>query len=764
MKTTTDRRRNERTDPKDRFMKRSEKTRRYWKLIKYGAVAVLSAAAFCVLLSFMVYIGIFGALPNKADLLAIHNEQASLVYSSDSVLIGKYFVRNRTNVGWNDIPDNLVHALVATEDKRFFTHKGYDLRSYFRVLVKSILLGENGGGGSTLTQQLAKNLYGRRNFGMFTLPINKIKEVIIASRLEDVFSKQDLLLLYLNSVPFGENVYGVESASERYFNKPARDLTPDESAVLVALLRANTYYDPRLHPENSLRRRNLVLSLMEQQHYLTREQAELLMKLPLQLDYRNVSLNAPAGYFVYQVKQRALKILDSINQATGNHYDLETGGLKIYTTLNMHLQHLAREAVKRQLKVMQPRLDRALVASGFKNRWMRQQQVKKDTAREMEVFTWNGIQTKTLTPLDSLWYYYKMLNAAVLAANPKNGAVLCWIGGNNYRYLPFDMVLSHRQIASAFKPVLYATALENGYAPCTYLENEEKTYPQYKDWKPQNYDHSSTPDSSVALWYALTNSMNIPTVNLYFKVGHDNLIRSCQALDFPPVPGNDPSIAIGTLDLSLREIVRAYGTFADEGRMHSLFMIRKITDATGNILYQKDSTESQSVFDPESCRTLTAILQQVVNQGTGVALRSRYGIRADLAGKTGTAQDFSNAWFMAYTPDIVLGTWVGASTPDVHFFDGNGTGAALALPIVAHVIRGIEKDPQLSFRYLTPFDMPEDTYSFLRCDPYRQNGIKGFFNRLFQRGNNSDTAHNSKGKKKENRVVTFFKKLFGRKR
>ena len=744
---------------------RNNKKSPFRRILKYSAIAIFMVALFCIVLFSMVYIGVFGKLPNKQKLLAIHNEQASLVYSSDNILIGKYFAKNRTNIGWNDIPENLVHALVATEDKRFFSHKGYDVRSYFRVLVKSILLGENAGGGSTLTQQLAKNLYGRRNYGFMSLPINKLKELIISSRLEDVYSKKELLLLYLNSVPFGENVYGVESAAQRYFNKPAKELTPDESAVLVALLRANTYFDPRLHPEHSLHRRNLVLTLMERQNYLTENEAIRFKRLPLKLNYKNVSLNAPAGYFVYQVKQRASKILDSINSQTGKNYNIETDGLKIYTTLNEHIQKLAREAVKKQLSVMQPRLDYELRVNHFKSQWFKQHHIKNDKKREVDLFTWNGIETKNITKLDSLWYYYKMLNAAVLVANPKNGAVLTWIGGNNFRYLPFDMVLSHRQIASAFKPVLYGTALEEGYSPCTYLNNEEKVYPEYQNWKPENYDHSSTPDSTVALWYALTNSMNIPTVDLYFKVGRENLINTCERLDFPKITGNDPSIAIGSLDLSLKEIVRTYGAIANQGEMNQLYMIQKITDASGHVLYQRqNSAATEKIFDEKTCQTLTAILQQVINQGTGAAIRSRYGITSELAGKTGTAQDYSNSWFMAYTPNIVLGTWVGASTPDVHFYDGNGTGASLALPIIANTIRGIERNPELRNRYLTPFAFPEDTYSFLQCNPYKQTGIKGFFNRLFQKkdkSNNNKKPHPVKKKKKESRVASFFKKLFG---
>ncbi|MBN2614872.1 MAG: transglycosylase domain-containing protein [Bacteroidales bacterium] len=743
----------------------SKKSKPFTKIIRYGFLTLISLTLLGVLFFVTVYIGVFGVLPNKTKLRSISNEQASLVYSSDSVLIGKYFAENRTNVGWNEIPENLVDALVATEDKRFFTHRGYDIRSYFRVLIKSILLQQNSGGGSTLTQQLAKNLYGRKDYGFMSLPVNKLKELIIASRLEDVYSKKELLLLYLNSVPFGENVYGVESAAHRYFNKKARDLTPDESAVLVGLLRANTYYDPRLNPQNSIQRRNVVLTLMEKQQYLSPTVADSLKNLPLDLNYNNIGINAPAGYFVYQVKLQAQKILDSLNTATGSDYDLETDGLKIHTTLNDHLQHLAREAVKKQLSLMQPLLDRQLSATGFQRDWNQQHRKLKNARHAVDLFTWKGVQSRNISTLDSLWHYYRMLNAAVLITSPKTGAVLTWVGGNNYSYLPFDMVQSHRQIASAFKPVLYATALENGYTPCTYLDNTEKTYPEYQNWQPENYSHTSTPDSTVALWYALTHSMNIPTVDLYFKVGREPLLNTCRQLHFPEVKDNAPSIAIGTLDLSLEEIVRAYGAFANQGKMHSLYMIDKITDASGRVLYQQDSTKSEDIFSKETTNTLTAILQQVINQGTGVSIRNRFGIKATLAGKTGTAQNFSNAWFLAYTPDMVLGTWVGARTPDVHFNNGLGAGASLALPIVAHVIRGIESNPDLSNQYLTPFDIPGDTYSFLQCDPYRQKGIKGFFNRLFQGNKKTDSASDTSSlKKKENRVINFFKRLFKRKK
>ena len=734
------------------------------KILMYLGITISSVILLLIFFFLLVYFGSFGKLPDKKELAAISNEEGSLVYSADHILIGEFFAENRTNIHQKDIPDHLKKALIATEDKRFFSHKGYDTRSYFRVFLKSIMLGDkSGGGGSTLTQQLVKNLYGRDDYGIISMPVNKIKEIIIATRIENVYSKDELLLLYLNSVPFGDDVYGVETAAHRYFNKPARELRIEESAVLVGLLKANTYFNPRLNPENSLARRNMVFKQMEKEHYITAQEEARLRKLPISLNYENVTVESPAGYFVQQVKTKTLELLKSIKNAEGNNYNLEKDGLKIYTTLNMHIQDLATKAVKNHLAAMQPLLDNEIERSSVKKQWFKKQKQNSSSPendlkkRKVELFDWNGVKTKNISKSDSLWYYYKMLNAAVLITNPKNGDVLTWIGGNHFNTLPFDMVMSHRQIASAFKPFLYATALENGFAPCTYLENEVNKYPGYEDWEPQNYNQESTPDSTVALWYALAHSMNLPTVDLYFKVGRDNLINTCNRLKFPKFTTDAPSIALGTLDLSLYEIVKAYAAFADKGEMNELSMITKITDANGKILYSRKSTEPDKVFTPETTEMITAILQEAINHGTGTRIRSTYGIRSALAGKTGTAQNFSDAWFIAYTPDLVLGTWVGARTPDIHFFSGNGSGSALALPIVATVISGIENNAELRNKYLTPFLLSEDDYTFLQCDPYKQIGIKGFFNRLFS-GSSKDGAETKD--KNDKGVKSFFKKLF----
>jgi len=706
------------------------------RILKYFLVFLSAILLFGVLFFLLVYSGKFGALPDKAELKAINNEEASLVISSDSVIIGRFFAENRTNISNAEIPDHLKNALIATEDKRFFTHNGYDLLSYFRVFFKSILWGEKtGGGGSTLTQQLVKNLYGRPGYGILTMPVNKLKEIIIAARIEEVYNKDEVLLLYLNSVPFGEDVFGVEAASHRYFNKPARKLKIEESAVLVGLLKANTYFNPRLNPKNSVDRRNMVLSLMEKQKYLTKAALDSLRKLPLRLNYENMNAEAPAGYFVYQVKKKTEKILEDIQRKGGGDYDLKKDGLKIYTTLNMHIQQITIEGVHKHLYGMQKLLDKELQNRNIKKQWYRKQLklYGEDTSVEknIEVFDWKGIVTREMNRRDSLWYYYKMLNASVLITNPKTGAVITWIGGNDFKRLPFDMVMSHRQIASTFKPFLYATALENDFTPSTYLKNIQKVYPEYDNWEPQNFDHKFTKDSTVALWYALAHSMNLPTLDLYFQTGAEKLINTCDRLHFPSPNDDSPSIALGTLDLSLYEVVRAYGAFANKGEMTEPVMINKITDAQGTVLYERKAARTEQVFKPETAEMITAILQKAINQGTGTRIRNQYGIRAELAGKTGTAQDYTNAWFVAYTPNLVVGTWVGGTTPEVHFYSGNGSGSSLALPIAGHVLRAIENNASWRNKFLTSFAISDSVSNELNCDPYKETGLKGFFNRFF---------------------------------
>lgn len=760
----------------------AKKKKKQFNIKRFLLKIFLSATIFLLFLGgvfyWLVNAGAFGLLPTEDNLLSIKNEEASLVYSADDKLIGKFFAEDRTNISYNELPKHLINALVATEDKRYFEHEGFDTRSYLRVLIKTLILKDrSGGGGSTITQQVIKNLYGRRNFSFLTMPVNKLKEAIIATRLEKVYTKEDILLLYFNSVPFGEDVYGIEAAAHRYFNKPTQNLRIEEAAVLIGMLKANTYYNPRINPENSRERRNVVFSLMYNEKYISKVQLEKLKALPLELDYENFNVKSPAGYFVYQVKKKANTILEDIKEQTGKEYDLEKDGLTIRTTLNMQLQNFALNSTEKHLKIMQKKLDDQLYRRRFKKQWLKNIKSNKKYAslstdeHRVNLFDWDNKNTQYISSIDSLWHYYKMLNAAVLITDPNNGQILSWIGGNSYRFLPFDMILSHRQIASTFKPILYTTALENDFSPTTRLENTVKTYKKYNNWKPENFDHKQTPDSTVAFWYALANSMNVPTVDLYFKVGRSNLVSMCNKLGFPPIKRDLPSMAIGTLDLSLHEIVRAYSALANDGILPDYYIIDQILDANNKVIYQHRPKPVERVISKKTTEDITAILQTAVNEGTGTRIRWQFKVESDVAGKTGTATNYSNAWFMAYTPNLVIGTWVGCRTPDVHFTNGLGTGSALALPVAGQVLADIENNFQLRRKYLQPFDLPESTYDLLASAPFLEKGSeKTFFEKFFDKKKKGEektdkkesTEEKEEKEEKAGKLKSIMRKLFGK--
>lgn len=701
-------------------------------------ISILMLIVLSLVFFVSVRIGIFGPLPTIDELESIHNEEASLVYSSDGILLGKYFAENRTNISFEEIPEHLIQALIATEDKRFFEHEGYDTRSYIRVIFKTLLLGDrSSGGGSTITQQLVKNLYGRKNHSILSMPVSKLKEAIIATRMEDVYSKDEILALYLNSVPFGEEVFGIEAASVRYFNKSAKELNIRESTVLVGILKANTYYNPRLNPGNAKKRRNQILVLMQQQGYLSEPEKDSLKKSPLELSYSNYSLYSPAAYFVDQVKDEANEILEEMT--ISEKPDLKKDGLKIYTSLNSSIQDFALKARKNQLKRMQELLDQQLRARKIRQKWEKSlpEYLNKDLEKNnKEVFNWDGIQSIEMTKADSLWHYYKMLHAAVLIVEPGSGRVISWVGGNHFRYLPYDMIYAKRQAASAFKPLIYAAALENSMNPCSYFENVEKDYENYQNWHPRNYNRQQTKDSTVAMWYALANSMNLPTVDLYFKTEHRQIADLLRRLGFEPPLNETPSISLGAIDVSLYEMVQAYSAFANGGDYLEQFsLIDSICDSKGSIIYKNPALVKQDALDQRVTEEVTEMLQIAINRGTGTAIRNRFGIRSDLAGKTGTAQNYSNAWFMSYTTDLVIGVWVGASSPKIHFYNGSGSGSALALPISGNIWKEIELDKELESRYLNPFQTDSTFLDLVECPPYHEKGLDGFIHRLFD-GNN----------------------------
>lgn len=739
--------------------KRGKKGR--WKVWLKALLIGLAVIVVCFFtLLQLVRVGVFGDLPTEEELGDIRNEEATLVLAADGTLIGKVFAKDRTNVRYEDLPRHLIDALVSTEDARFFSHAGVDGRSYLRVFFRTLLGGDrSGGGGSTISQQIVKNLYGRGSHGLLTLPVNKMKEALVAQRLERVLTKNDVLVLYFNSVPFGENTYGVEAAAQRFFGKPAKRLRVEEGAVLVGMLKANTSYNPRLHPDRSKGRRDQVLELMESRGHLSRIETDSLRKKPITLDYTGGDVLDLYGYFDQHVADEARALLKDIAKRTGKEYDLEKDGLRITTTIDPKLQHLAFEAAHAQLATMQPKLDRELRNRKARTAWEKQTPLwkkarwKANPSYTGELYDHDGKRVDTLSYRDSLWHYHRMLNAAVLIMDPTNGAVRAWIGGNDHRYLPYDLVDAHRSVASTIKPIIYAAALERGLEPCGYLDNSKKTYGAYDDWAPDNFDRD-TIEGEVAMWYALTRSLNRPTVDLYFRTGVDTLRSTMKGLGLSVKDVDKPAMALGATEVSLRELVPAYGTFATGGQRMTPQLITSITDAQGKVLYKAKQARSTRPIRESTAAGITAMLQRAVNEGTGAALRSRYGLTGPYAAKTGTSQDYSDAWFMAYTSKLVIGTWVGAFDPEVHFVSANGTGAQLALPIAGRVLKGIEADAALRKKYVVDFGWMANHDVDLDCQPRHEPGaLERFIEDIFKQAQ-PDSSRN----KRPNIFDRIFKK------
>jgi penicillin-binding protein 1A len=671
-------------------------------LLAAGFVLVASVG---LLFYFMILIGVFGDMPSRKELKSKRNDTASEVYSADSVLLGRYFIYDRTNVNYKNIDTSVIKALVATEDVRFYQHEGVDYRSLGRVLVKTLLLqDESSGGGSTITQQLVKNLYPRKDRRLLEMPINKVREMIIARRLEDVYSKSEILELYLNTVSFGGTIFGVERASKYFFNVPAKRLHPEQAAVLVGMLKATTSYNPRLHPERSRRRRDVVLNQMAKYGYLTPQEADSLRKLALVLKQEQKEKQENlAPYFREQLRVELAEWCATQKKPNGDPYNLYTDGLKIYTTIDAGVQRLAERAVSTRMAALQKKFDAhwkgrtpwgkdASVLDNARQysvryKIMKEQGYSEEEIREafnrpvsMTLFSWNGPVRRTMSPMDSLAYYHKFLNTGLVSMEPETGFVRAWVGGINHSVFKYDHVLSRRQVGSTFKPIVYAAALEKGVRPCDYLENQLTTYEQYENWAPRNADNQY--GGKYSMEGALSNSVNTVSAQLILKVGVPSTIRLARSMgihsELPPVP----SLALGTANLSLLEMVAAYTAFANEGRISEPVYVTRIVDRTGRVLRQNKPYRHKQVLTEDNAAVMLHMMQAVVNEGSGGSLRSSFGLSLDIAGKTGTTQNQTDGWFIGITPGLVTGVWVGGESPLVRFRTLDlGQGSRTALPV-----------------------------------------------------------------------------------
>jgi penicillin-binding protein 1A len=727
---------------------------RNWLLKTFLKLFAAGVAFLAIFLS-LVYIGLFGKIPDTYQLSKIRNHTASEVYSSDGEMIGKFYVENRRSIENSNISEHVINALIATEDSRFFEHKGLDYISMGRVLVHSILLGDRAqGGGSTISQQLAKNLYPRKDYKFLSLPVNKAREMFTAARLEDVYTKAEILNLYLNTVPFGENIYGIEVAANRFFSKSSSNLQPHEAATLIGMLAANTYYNPRMNPQNSIKRRNIVLDRMVDQEFLTQEQGGRYKKKPLGLDYRVLDHNnGPAPYFMEQIRLQAEKILE---EEYGDSISLYEDGLKLYTTLDSRLQHLANTAMQGHMVNLQNEFDRhwqgrkpwqghpEVYVSALKktSRYRAMQQKGMREAEIMQVLEQpvdmvilkDGEANKVkMSPADSVAWALRQLHAGFLAVNPSDGHILAWVGGTNFKFFQYDHVVSKRQVGSTFKPFVYATALEEGFDPCEYISNERRTYRRYDDWSPSNSDGEH--EGYYSLQGALINSVNTVTAELTIETGpHDVADLAYKAGVMSDIP-DVPSIGLGTANLSLYEMVRAYTAFANYGNGIELQSLTKIVDSKGKVLFEaKPAKLREAAFEERTARFMVHMLKGVVERGTAKALHGVYGLKTDLAGKTGTTQNNADGWFIGFTPGLVAGTWVGADSPAIRFRStALGQGAHMALPIFARFMQKVEQTGPLSgIGRRSFYPMPEDLLAEVDCPDYSEEDPDlNFFERLF---------------------------------
>lgn len=716
--------------------------------LRYAFFGVGVILFLVVSLSTSIYYGAFGKLPTYGELRAIQNNTASEVYSKDGVLLGRYYVENRVNADFEEIPIDLVNALVATEDARFFEHSGIDARAMARVALKTVLLSDrSAGGGSTISQQLAKNLFPRRDHGALTIPVNKLREIFVARRLENIYTKEELLRLYLNTVPFGENIFGIKVAAQRFFNKPAGELRTEEAAVLVGMLKANTYYNPLNHPGRARQRRNVVLRQMERYGYLDSLLTDSLQLLPLEVQQSEVrSDEGPATYFRAHLRQELEDILRKHPKPDGTPYNLYTDGLRIYTSIDSRLQRYAEDAVRTQMKAIQQRFnadwarskrdpwgtsDGLMRAVRQSRRYQSLQAKGMDEASIMEVFrqpvpmnvfTWEEPEeSQEWTPLDSVRHYLTLLNAGLLAVDPQSGQVKAWVGGIDHHYIQYDHVKARRPIGSTFKPLVYAQALEQGIDPCRYTAALQRTYPEYENWSPRNSDGNY--DGYYSMEGALSNSVNTVTVELLLETGVDSVRAFAQKAGLKGELPKGPAIGLGAVDGSLLELCHIYSIFANGGKQPELHYLDRIETADGETLIafsEPDPARFEQVISPETNAAIVHMLEAVVDSGTARRLDYEFGLRNALGGKTGTTQNQSDGWFVGITPNLVVGTWVGAELPTIHFRTLRaGQGSSTALPIAGQFLRQTYRDRTFrNWRQAEFAPLPDSLAFYLECPPY----------------------------------------------
>ena len=689
--------------------------------------------AFFILLIVAINLGLVGEMPSLKELENPTSAVATEVYASDGSLLGKYYIMNRSNSRHSEISPNVFNALVATEDERFKEHSGIDGKAVMRAVF---LLGSKGG-GSTITQQLAKNLFPRENSNFFTLPIIKLKEWVMAIKLEKNLTKDEIITLYLNTVPFGDNTYGIKNAALTFFNKTPDKLTVDEAAVLVGMLKGNTLYNPRRNPERATERRNTVMDKMVENQFLSPSDAADLKQKPLVLNYKKLDNHeGPAPYFRQVVELEVKKWCKQHEKDNGDKYDVYKDGLKIYTTIDPRMQRYAEEAVaqhmkdlqsafaaqpqikngtiwlkgkpKEALKSMVQRSERYL---NLKDAGMSEEEIMKNfnTPTRLKVFTWatkdHTVDT-TMSPLDSLKYMRAFLQAGFMAMDPYTGEVKAWVGGIQHTYFQYDHVniSTKRQVGSTIKPLLYCLAVDNGYSPCSSVS----TAPQQFAGQAKPYNAGGSKYGAMSMKSALALSVNNASLYLLNQVGINAFIDFAHKCGISSNIEQVPSIALGVSDISLYEMLWAYTMFPNRGINTQPVFISKIEDKNGNLL-QNFVPVQKEIINAQTAYKMVLMMKGVTEIGTAKRLRYRYGLTGDMAGKTGTTNNQADAWFMGYTPQLLAGAWVGCDDRFLRFSStGQGQGAAAALPIWAYFFKKVLADKKTGITADAKFVEPAD--------------------------------------------------------
>ena len=719
---------------------------KFWKLFFYTLGGVF---LFFLFASW----GLFGAMPSFEDLENPESNLATEIISSDGVVLGKFYNENRTAIKYKDLPKHLVDALVSTEDERFYEHSGIDAKRTFGAALQ---LGSNGG-ASTLTQQLAKLLF--HGEGSKFLPfriVQKAKEWIIAIRLERQYTKNEIIALYFNQVDFVNGAVGIRSAAKVYFNKEPRNLTIEESALLVGMLTNPSRFNPNRFPERALTRRNIVLGQLVRNNHLEKEAKELLEKKPIKLNFHPEShLDGTATYFREYLRDFMKNWVKENKKPDGEDYDIYGDGLKIYTTIDSKIQEHAEEAVTEHMKNLQQEFwiqqkgnknapfvnitdveTDKIIKQAMKNseRW-RILKADEKTDEEiiasfskktkMTVFTWKGERDTIMTPLDSIRYYKHFLQAGLMSMEPQTGHVKAWVGGIDYKYFQYDHVgQGARQVGSTFKPFVYATAIEQlNMSPCdTIIDGpfmiRKGRHHVTEDWEPRNSDQKYR--GMVSLKRALANSINTISAKLIDKTGPEAVVEMTHKLGVTSEIPVQPSIALGAVDITVHDMVAAYSTFANKGVYIKPQFIARIEDKNGAVIYEP-IPESHDVLNPDIAYAVIKLLEGVTEGGSGERLRTEGGGSGDnrwtgypymfknpIAGKTGTTQNQSDGWFIGMVPNLVTGVWVGCEDRSARFKSITyGQGATAALPVWGYFMEKCYEDKDLQISK-DPFEKPEN--------------------------------------------------------